>query len=288
MAATPDADGAAPAAADNASGIGPSDTPSGLRQRARSPAVIYAARLLGVALVGATVVWLVASVGVKRFDSGLFLRPVAARMMAGQPYDPDIISAMEADMSVVLTDPVCDYQALQDLAVVRAAFAEVAFQGEDADLADRRLTAATEAARASLACSPGSARAWTILAWVEYIRNEDTPLLHTYLAKSHDSGPFEGWALVRRMEILLALYPALDAAELANLKQAINWMITLQMSEFIGEHYVSAKPEQRRLLRDMLAAAPERTQKRAAEVIRSGGDDIDLPLIEPLGSRPWK
>ncbi|MFG1240382.1 hypothetical protein V5F63_24675 [Xanthobacter autotrophicus DSM 597] len=250
--------------------------------------MIYAARLLGVALVGATVVWLVASVGVKRFDSGLFLRPVAARMMAGQPYDPDIISAMEADMSVVLTDPVCDYQALQDLAVVRAAFAEVAFQGEDADLADRRLTAATEAARASLACSPGSARAWTILAWVEYIRNEDTPLLHTYLAKSHDSGPFEGWALVRRMEILLALYPALDAAELANLKQAINWMITLQMSEFIGEHYVSAKPEQRRLLRDMLAAAPERTQKRAAEVIRSGGDDIDLPLIEPLGSRPWK
>lgn len=288
MAATPDADGAAPAAADNVSGIGPSDTPSGLRQRARSPAVIFAARLLGVALVGATVVWLVASVGVKRFDSGLFLRPVAARMMAGQPYDPDIISAMEADMSVVLTDPVCDYQALQDLAVVRAAFAEVAFQGEDADLADRRLTAATEAARASLACSPGSARAWTILAWVEYIRNEDTPLLHTYLAKSHDSGPFEGWALVRRMEILLALYPALDAAELANLKQAINWMITLQMSEFIGEHYVSAKPEQRRLLRDMLAAAPERTQKRAAEVIRSGGDDIDLPLIEPLGSRPWK
>lgn len=288
MAATPDASGSAPSASDGASSHRASESRSGQRPAARSTSLIWGVRLLGLVLVGATVVWLFSATGIKRFDSGLFLRPVAARMMAGQPYDPDIISAMEADMSVVLTDPVCDYQALQDLAVVRAAFAEVAFQGEDADLADRRLTAATEAARASLACSPGSARAWTILAWVEYIRNEDSPLLRTYLRKSHDSGPFEGWALVRRMEILLALYPALDAAELANLKQAINWMITLQMSEFIGEHYVSAKPEQRRLLRDMLAAAPERTQKKAAEVIRSGGDDIDLPLIEPLGSRPWK
>ena len=288
MAATPDAAGPAPAKADGAPGRGASDAGSGQPHGARSPSVILAARVFGFVLVGATVFWLFASTGVKRFDSGLFLRPVAARMMSGQPYDPDIISAMEADMAVVLTDPVCDYQALQDLAVVRAAFAEVAFQGDDADLADRRLTAATEAARASLACSPGSARAWTILAWVEYIRHEDTPLLRTYLRKSHDSGPFEGWALVRRMEILLALYPALDAAELANLKQAINWMITLQMSEFIGEHFVTAKPEARRLLRDMLATAPERTQKKAAEVIRSGGDDIDLPLIEPLGSRPWK
>lgn len=288
MAVTPDASGSAPIASDGAPSHQSSESRSFQRHAASSPLVILVVRLLGLALVGATVVWLFSATGIKRFDSGFFLRPVAARMMAGQPYDPDIISAMEADMSVVLTDPVCDYQALQDLAVVRAAFAEVAFQGEDADLADRRLTAATEAASASLACSPGSVRAWTILAWVEFIRHEDSPLLRTYLRKSHDSGPFEGWALVRRMEILLALYPALDAEELANLKQAINWMITLQMSEFIGDHYVSAKPEQRRLLRDMLAAAPERTQKRAAEVIRSGGDDIDLPLIEPLGSRPWK
>ena len=243
---------------------------------------------MGLALVVASVIWLTASFGIKRFDSGLFLRPVAARMMAGQPYDPEIISAMETAMSVVLSDPVCDYQALQDLAVVRAAFAEVAFQGDDADLAARRLAAATEAARASLASNPVSSRAWTILAWVEHIRNEDTPLLRTYLRKSYETGPFEGWALVRRMEILLALYPALDAAELANLQQAINRMIDLQMSDYIGEHYVSAKPEQRRLLRDLLATAPERMQKRVADVVRGEGDDIDLPLIAPLGSRPWK
>lgn len=288
MAATPEAAEPASSVVDGQPGPLTSNEPSENRRRGRLPATTVAGRLAGLVLIVATVLWLTASFGVKRFDSGLFLRPVAARMMAGQPYDPDIISAMEADMSVVLTDPVCDYQALQDLAVVRAAFAEVAFQGDDAALADRRLTAATEAARASLACSPGSARAWTILAWIEYIRNEDSPLLRAYLRKSHDTGPFEGWALVRRMEILLALYPALDAAELANLQQAVNWMVNLQMSEFIGEHYVSAKPEQRRLLRDLLAMAPERTQKRVAEIIRGNGDDIDLPNVEPLGSRPWK
>lgn len=287
MVGNPDTASASSAGVDGQPGSRTFDRRSDNGRRGHLPAII-GARIAGLALVVASVLWLAASFGIKRFDSGLFLRPVAARMMAGQPYDPEIISAMETAMSVVLSDPVCDYQALQDLAVVRAAFAEVAFQGDDADLADRRLAAATEAARASLACNPGSSRSWTILAWVEHIRNEDTPLLRTYLRKSYETGPFEGWALVRRMEILLALYPALDAAELANLQQAINRMIDLQMSEYIGEHYVSAKPEQRRLLRDLLAKAPERIQKRSSDVIRGEGDDIDLPLVAPLGSRPWK
>ncbi|MFG1274014.1 hypothetical protein [Xanthobacter flavus] len=209
-------------------------------------------------------------------------------MMAGEPYDPATISAVDAALSAILSDPVCDHQALQDLAVVRAALAEAAFQGEDADLADKRLTKAQEAAKASISCSPTSTRAWTILAWVEHIRNEDTPLLRTYLRKSHSSGPLEGWSLVRRMEILLELYPKLDDEETANLKQAVNWLVTMGMSEFVGEHYISAKPEQRLFIRDILAAAPERMQKRAADIIRNGGEDIDLPMVEALGSRPWK
>ncbi|MFG1266192.1 hypothetical protein [Xanthobacter aminoxidans] len=247
-----------------------------------------AIRSAGLFIAIAAMAWLWASIGVKRLDSGLFLRPVAHRMMSGEPYDPQILSAMDAEMSVVLSDPICDYQALQDLAIVRSALAEVAFQDDDADVADQRLTAAGEAAKASLACSPGSARAWTILAWIEHLRHEDTPLLHTYLNQSYRSGPFEGWSLVRRMEIQLALYPALSEAEFAELKRAVHWLIAMQMSEFIGEHYIVAKPEQRRVLRDLLAEAPERAQKRAAEFIRSRGEDIDLPLIEPLGSRPWK
>lgn len=247
-----------------------------------------AARLASLVIVVAAVVWLNAAFGIRRLDSGIFLHPVAQRMMAGEPYDPAVISAMEADMAVLLTDPVCDYQALQDYAVVRAALAEVAFQGDDPDVADQRLKRAEEAARASLACSPTSATAWTILAWIEHLRNEDTPLLRTYLDKAYRSGPYEGWALIRRMEILLALAPALSDEEKARLRQAVDWIIAAQMSEFVGAQYLAAKPESRKVLRDILAEAPERAQKRAAEFIRNNGDDIDLPLVDPMGSRPWK
>lgn len=252
-------------------------------------AVRIAARLAGLVVAVCAMTWLSASVGVRRLDSGLFLRPVATRMMSGEPYDPAAVAKIDADMSVVLSDRVCDYQALQDLAIVRSALAEIAFQADDADLADKRLTAAEQAGRASVSCSPGSPRAWTILAWIEYIRHEDTPLLRTYLRKSFRSGPYEGWSLVRRMEILLSLYPKLDKSELADLKQSVNWLAVQDMAEYIGEQYIAnAKPEARAALRDILAETSERAQKRAAKVIRDGGEDINLPAVEPLGSRPWK
>lgn len=288
MAASPDPAEPALAGAGDRAG---SDTGGGREGHPSSTAgtaVTMAARLAGIVMVAGAALWLSVSVGVKRIDSGLFLRPVALHMMAGEPYDPALIEAMDADMSVVMSDPVCDYQALQDLAIIRAALAETAFQGDDADLADKRLTATEQAAKASLTCSPGSPRAWTILAWIEHIRHEDTPLLRTYLRKSFQTGAFEGWPLIRRMEILLSLYPKLDSAELADLKQSVNWLAVRQWGEFVGEQYIAAKPEARIVIRDILAEAPERAQKRAADVIRNGGEDISLPAVEPLGSRPWK
>lgn len=191
-------------------------------------------------------------------------------------------------MSIILTDSRCDHQALQDITLVRAALAETAFQTDDPDLADRQLTGAEKAARATLACSPGSTTAWTVLAWIEHLRHEDTPLLHTYLDRSYTTGPFEGWAMIRRMEILLALYPALSEKEQARLRQAVEWISSTGLGEFFADQYVTAKPTQRKALRDILADAPEREQKRAAEYIRRMGEDIDLPLVEPLGARPWK
>lgn len=232
--------------------------------------------------------WLFATTDARRVDSAVFLRPVAERMKLGEVYDPQILTSMDDGMSFILKDPVCDHQALQDLAVVRTALAETAFQEDNADVADKRLSAAEEAARATLACSPGSATAWIILAWIEHIRHEDSPLLRAYLERSYRFGPYEGWVLVRRMEMLLSLFPALNEDERASLRQAVEWIANGFMSEFIGEQYVAAKPEQRRALREILAGTPERQQKRAAEIIREMGEDIELPFVEPLGSRPWK
>lgn len=289
MAASPDpAEPMVAAAGDRVESDAGGGGREGPRPSTAGTSVKIAARLAGIVMVAGAAIWLSVSTGVKRIDSGLFLRPVALHMLAGEPFDPAVIEAMDAEMSVVLSDPVCDYQALQDLAVVRAALAETAFQGDDADLADKRLTATEQAAKASLACSPGSPRAWTILAWIEHIRHEDSPLLRTYLRKSFQTGAFEGWPLVRRMEILLSLYPNVDSAELADLKQSVNWLAVQQWGEFVGELYIAAKPEARAVIRDVLAEAPERAQKRAAYVIRNGGEDISLPAVEPLGSRPWK
>lgn len=245
-------------------------------------------RVASALIVVSAAVWLGLTLGARRTDSLIFLRPVADRMMAGEVYDPSILAAMDEDLSGIVTDSLCDFQALQDLTVVRGALAETAFQANDPQVAYERLARVEEAARATLSCSPGSAVAWTVLAWVEHIRNEDTPRLRSYLGQSRKFGPLEGWPMVRRMELLLALYPGLDVEELADLRRSVMWISGSGLSEFIGEHYISGGENQRRALTEILSQTPEREQKMVAQFIRNNGDDISLPFVEPLGSRPWK
>ena len=108
MAASPDP--AEPALAAAGDRVG-SDTGGGREGHPASTAgtaVKMAARLAGIVMVAGASLWLSVSTGVKRIDSGLFLRPVALHMMAGEPYDPALIEAMDTDMSVVMSDPVCE------------------------------------------------------------------------------------------------------------------------------------------------------------------------------------
>lgn len=257
------------------------------QRKGRGTAIV--ARAVGASVAAAAILWLAnARLDARRLDAGLFLGPVANRLLNGESYGPELLLALNEELSPLLRDPACDYQARQDIAVVRVGLVEAAFQEDDADLADRRLTAAEEAARLSLACSPGSTISWTILAWVEHVRNEDTPLLRSYLDMSYRTGPYNGWGLVRRMELDLRLYPALNDNEKARLREALDWIILKQLTYVLGEQFLAGTPKQRDFLREVLSAAPEREQNRAAEFIRNNGQDIDLPLAEPLGSRPWK
>lgn len=262
---------------------------AGDRPAAGGRAMGVPARIASLVMVALSAAWLLdGRLDIRYLDAGLFLHPVASRLMAGEGYDADVLLEIEQNYAYVLSDPVCRHQAQQDLALVRVALVELSFQGDDPDLAERRIASAEEAARQSIACSPSSPVPWTILAWLEHIRYADSPRLRTYLDRSFRNGPYNGWDLLRRMEIQLRLYPAVDATEKAQLRQALDWLIFKQLSESVGELYVGATPEQRAFLREVLSAAPEREQKRAAEFIRRAGEDIDLPLVEPLGSRPWQ
>lgn len=247
-----------------------------------------AGRCLAFAMAAAVVVWtgviFSAEGTAERFDLAL----VAEHLMNGEPYSPDVLEGVDqrADPWVVAAH--CDSRGFQNLAVVRIARVEQAVQADDPDAADRLLTAAETAARRSLACNPGASVSWIVLAWIEFLRNEDTPQLRRYLEMSDLTGPFEGWPMVRRTELLLRLLPGLDAPEKARLREQLKWLVGMGGLELVVEIYLKSGPEQQALLRDIFAATSSRDQKRVAEIVRNAGGDIVLPEVEPMGSRPWR
>lgn len=245
-------------------------------------------RFLSAVIALLSVLWLVRAVPVSNVDAGFDLRLVAASLLDGEAFPQDILERVEADGRPLMNSDLCPAQGLLDLAVVRIALVEAAFEANDAEVADRRLTEAAEASRKSLTCSPASSVPWTILAWIEFIRDDDTPKLHALLEMSYRTGPYNGWALLRRSDLLLHIYPALSDREQAQLRSQLNWLIASTMVQAVAARYVAAAPPQRAFLRGILADAGERDQKLAAEFIRKNGEDIDLPAVEPLGARPWR
>ncbi|QRG05909.1 hypothetical protein EZH22_23265 [Xanthobacter dioxanivorans] len=246
-------------------------------------------RLIALAIIASTVLWLVVVVPQSDVEASFDLSTVAEHMLAGEGYPPELLAEIDASVAPVVEANICDFRGLRNLAIVRVARVETAIRtSDDPEAAERRLNEAADAATRSLVCNPASTVSWTILAWTEYIRNDDTPRLRALLDMSFRTGPYEAWALLRRVELLLHLFPSLDASAVAQLRSQLDWLLAQGGAEVLAEHYVNSGPAQQTFLRELLTTAAERDQKRVAEIIRSRGGDIVLPFVEPLGSRPWK
>lgn len=248
-----------------------------------------AARMLTLLVVVSSVAWLVAV----RADAGMEetydLSVIAQHMLDGETFPPELLIKVDGYSAPVVEARLCDFAGLQNLAILRVARVETAIRtSDDADAAERRLNEAADAATRSLACNPASTISWTILAWIEFVRDEDASRLRSLLRMSYQTGPYEGWALVRRTEILLHILPTLDESSVVQLRNQLSWLLSISAVDVLAEQYMNGGPQQKDFLREVLLGASERDQKRVADVVWNNGGDIKLPLVEPRGSRPWK
>lgn len=246
-------------------------------------------RLVNIAVAIAALVWIFGTFNANRISAALFIRPVATHLLAGEGFPTDLLRRVEAGATDDSVQYGCDYIAWQDLAVIRISLVDAAFEADDAESAGNYLSGAQDAAERVLQCSPGSTLAWTLLAWIELIRHDDTPRLHSLLDMSYRTGPFESWSLVRRLEILLRLNTVLTEAEKAQLLSQVQWLLQFNLEAVVGEMYVNGGEAQRTMLREIFAKADQKGQRRIAQYIRGKGETpIDLPLVEPEGGRPWR
>lgn len=245
------------------------------------------ARLVVFAIVAISTLWLVMISPDFDIEATYDLNIAAKQLLDGESLPPELLTEIDAKSAAAVEAKWCDVWGLQNLAIIRVARTENAIKANDPNAADRLLTEASETARKSLQCNPMATVSWTILAWIEFIRNDDTPRLRSLLNMSFKVGPFEGWSLLRRVGLQLHILRTLDDVSIAQLRRQINWLLARGLVEVPAQLYLSAGPQQQAFLRDVLAEAPEEVQKRAEQIVWNGGGNIALPLVNPRGSRPW-
>lgn len=139
----------------------------------------------------------------------------------------------------------------------------------------------------TLYCSPYQSLGWTILALGEYFANGHTPRLDTLIDLSYRTGPYEGWPLARRLDLLALIAPDLSPEQSAMLKAQIDAVVDSDLHPMLAALYVQQDEAHRGPLRKVFAELSARDQDLVTKVVRRLGADIELPLATPRGQRPW-
>lgn len=244
--------------------------------------------LFSLTIAVCSLVWLYVVFNPALVAAGFSLTKVGRHLLAGESFATDLLSVVEKKASADASQFGCDASAWENLAIVRVSLVDAAFESNDAGSADRHLSGAKEAIERVLACSPGSTLAWTLLAWIEQVRNDDTPHLRELVQMSFRTGPFEGWPLVRRLEIMLRFTAPLSETEKKQIADQSRWLLQFSLWNVLADFYMVGSDAQKDMLYPIFAEADRRTQKLIAQYIRQGGASIDLPLVEPEGNRPWR
>lgn len=244
-------------------------------------------RAAGLFLVLMAVLWMV-RVGPATMDfSRADLYAVGEAIRLGESFSPETIRIV-ADQSqhLVAGQPCMPWDA-ENLVLLRIAQVEAAFVVNNEDAADQALMSAETAAKQTIYCAPNSSLAWIALAWIDFVRNDHTPHFRALIQMSERVGPNEGWSVTHRVELMLRLLSKANEADLVSLRRQIEAIIDEEGFHFLAAIYLSGDSAQQKYLRTIFADARENGQKRLAGIIRVQGGDIDLPLVAPLGGRPW-
>ncbi|MEP9357005.1 hypothetical protein ABLE93_26150 [Xanthobacter sp. KR7-65] len=157
------------------------------------------------------------------------------------------------------------------------------------DKREEALERVKESARLSLTCNPYSATSWTMLAWAELLTSGDTDLVLTYFDMSYATGPLEFLAALRRVELAIALWHELDESHKIMVADHMRRIVEAHGYMFAAGFYAGMTDDARKLVRDTFAEhLNEVQQKRVEAAIWRMDLSIDLPLVPPRGSRPWR
>lgn len=153
---------------------------------------------------------------------------------------------------------------------------------------DRMLTEANHLALALVTCSPRQALGWFVIAWVGIAQDGMQPEHTEKLAFSYRLAPREDWIASVRNPFAIRLYPFVDEALRAPIRQEFTNLVRARMSSEAVRSLQSASPEIVSDLLESIRGVPEEQRRQLARKIEASGLVIEVPGISRDMQRPWR
>jgi len=207
------------------------------------------------------------------------LERIAQRVIFQENFKLDALLERAPAVEIVEAEAPCRPIALHSAAVIRLRLVEQTISiGETTEI-DDRLDALKHSVVDALSCSPADSFLWLVLFWVENTRNGFSPDNLKYLRMSYELGPNEGWIILKRNGIALALYEQLppDLAE-----TAVDEFVRLLSNGFVRDAstiFTGPGWRIRNILLPKLKSVAEGTREAFARTVYDDGYDVDVPGV---------
>lgn len=246
------------------------------------------ARLVALALVVVFAAWGWRIAPITINEDRLVANLVAKGLLDGGTYSAGDLVKVDEALRASRDEALCIPLDLRSEIVIRLALVEAQIGLGDVAAAERYLGAAEASVARALACDPNMSMAWIALAWTEFARTDFTPRAADFIRMSMKTGPYEGFSVGRRVQLLLDALPKLTDQDMRDLlADQIRVLMNNELYTLLAFNYVRSEDPERRFLADVFATGSEVQQTKIAAAVWRSGEDIELPLAPARGSRPW-
>jgi hypothetical protein len=248
----------------------------------------FAARAITLAMVVGFVAWGTRVTSTTLDGDRLTINLVAQAMLEGGTYSEADLLKFDGILGALRTDDLCIPLDMRSEIVIRLASVEAQIRLGDAAAAERALSVAEDSITRALACDPNMSMAWIALAWIEFARHDFTPRAAELMRMSMTTGPYEGFSVARRVQLLVDALPTITDPDVRRLLAGqVRVLMDNELYTVLAFNYVRSEDAERQILAEIFATGSKDQQTGIASAVWRSGEDIELPLAPARGSRPW-
>lgn len=214
---------------------------------------------------------------------------VSSEILQGHTYKMPALLNEAQQAAAANPFQLCDPAALHDAVILRIAAFDLTVPRTNQTDADPAYGSLFDATRKALACSPADSFAWLTLFWLQIGKHGYDDGAAKYLRLSYALGPNEGWIMLWRSKLALAVFERLPT-DLASdaLDDFIKLVETGQLYRETATIFADAAPAVQRRIVERLKTAKATPSQIFTRLLYDRGLDIVIPGVDFRPARPWR